>query len=289
METQLIRGNTKLIGLLGNPVAHSLSPLFQNHALAKLDLPYVYIPLRVDQKDLHTALHALRAFDFAGANVTIPYKKSVLPYCDVLSELSMHIEAVNTLYVREGLLYGTSTDADGFFRALQDIDHDVTGGSVVILGNGGTARTLAFSCILTKNIERLTLIGRNHERISALAEEIKKKTSVTCHTALFDTTACKEALASCTLCVNTTSVGMHPDVDASPLPKEAFDDNMVVFDTIYNPAETLFLQHAKRAGCIAQNGLGMLLYQGLESFTYWTGQEVSPDLFVLEELQALIK
>lgn len=288
MEQQIIRGNSRLVGLLGKPVAHSLSPIFQNHVFSRLQLPYVYIPLEVQKESLHTATQSLRAFNFAGANVTIPYKKDIIAHCDVLSELSELIGAVNTLYFQNDLLHGTTTDAEGFFRALADMEHDVTGGNIVILGNGGTARTLGFALVKNKKISSLTFIGRDKGRVSALTEDINEKTGFPVKKGLFGSRECIDCLQSCSLLVNTTSVGMHPDVNASPLSKECFHNKMTVFDAIYNPAETKLLRHAKKAGCKIQNGLRMLLYQGLESFKYWTGVEAPFDLFDIDEIQSLV-
>ncbi len=289
MEQQIIKGDSQLVGLLGNPVAHSISPIFQNHVFRKLNLPFVYIPLEVKKEYLHTAIEALRAFNFAGANVTIPFKKDVLQYCDVLSELSEMIGAVNTLYFKNDLLHGTTTDADGFLKALLDIKHDINNNDIVILGNGGTALTLGFALINSKKINSLTIIGRNNKRVKKLASEITLKTNFSVNIALFESKECKDYIQKCNLLINTTSVGMHPDINLSPLSKNLFHDKMTVFDAIYNPAETKLLHYARQAGCKTQNGLRMLLHQGLESFRYWTGVEASIDLFDMTEVQGLVK
>ncbi len=288
MRSQIIKGDTQLIGLFGNPVTHSLSPLFQNHILKTLNLPFVYVPLQFSKNQLPVATQALRAFNFKGANVTIPYKKDVLPYCDVLSELSYLIKAVNTLYFKNGLLHGTTTDSEGFFKALTEMNHSMKKGNVVLLGNGGTARTLGFAMAIRGDINSLTLVGRNKNRVEKLASEIKSKTGYPIRSALFKTTKCNTCIKESTLLVNTTSVGMAPHIELSPLPKELFHNKMAVFDVIYNPSETLFLKYAKLAGCKVQNGLRMLLYQGLESFQYWTGKDISIDIFDLKEIQSLI-
>ena len=178
MHCQTIRGSTKLIGLIGNPVEHSLSPQIHNHALKALGLPFAYVPLMVPAQSLHTAMCALRALSFIGANVTIPHKRRVLPYCDILSPLSTVTGAVNTLYFRKNLLYGTTTDVEGFFRALSWMGHDPAHGRIVILGNGGIARTLAFALALDQRPQSLTLIGRDGARVSALAEEVSNHTSI---------------------------------------------------------------------------------------------------------------
>lgn len=288
MEQQIIKGNTKLVGLLGNPVSHSISPLIHNHAFRKLNLPFVYVPLEVQKKDLHIAIQALCAFNFAGANVTIPYKSAVLSYCDILSELSELTGTVNTLYFDNGLMHGTTTDSDGFFQALLSMNHDVHGGNIVILGNGGTARALGFTLVEMKKINTLTIIGRNKKRVDNLIAEIIDKTGFSVAGTTFGSKKCADSLAECTLLINCTSVGMSPDTDCSPFPQQFFHNRMTVFDVIYNPAETLFLRYAKNAGCQTQNGLRMLLYQGLASFKYWTGIEPDKNLIDIDELQSMI-
>ncbi|MBD3240745.1 MAG: quinate/shikimate dehydrogenase [Chitinivibrionales bacterium] len=288
MERQHIDGATRLIALLGWPVAHSVSPQLHNHVLARLGLPLAYVPLGVKPDSLQSAVLALRACGFAGANVTIPHKRQVVHYCDVLSELSARTGTVNTLYFRDGLMHGTTTDPQGFLRAVSWMGHDVSGGHVVILGNGGTARTLGFALALRRLPATLTLVGRNRERVSGLAAEIASTTGFAVGHALFDAPELEAVMRSCTLCVNCTNVGMHPHTGVSVLPAKHFHADMAVLDTIYNPSRTLFLQQAEQAGCTVQNGLRMLVYQGLASLALWVGHEIDEALVDMEELQGQV-
>ncbi len=288
MRDNTIRGTTRLVALLGDPVAHSISPQIHNHAFASLGLDYAYIPLRVRRSNMKSAIDSLRACGFAGANVTIPHKNAVVPYCDVLSPLSEATGTVNTLYFNEGMMHGTTTDPEGFFAAVEKMGYSRRSGDVVILGNGGTARTLGIALALEGAVETLTLVGRNESRVSGLAEEITRKTGFPVHWTLFYADDSAARIEDCNLLVNCTSVGMHPNIGNSPLPSDFFHPDMFVFDTIYNPDETVFLRDAARAGCTVSNGLNMLLYQGLASSAYWTGQVVSPDLFNLSELRKLV-
>lgn len=287
MEQQIINGTTRVIALFGNPVSHSLSPCIHNHAFRKMNLPFVYVPLQVQESQLHIALQALRAFNCAGANVTVPYKRKVLPFCDVLSPLSELTGSVNTLYFREGLLHGTTTDAEGFFKALEDMKYDLTDSDVVLLGTGGTARTLGFALAQKKQVGSLGLVGRDLKKAQALAEEIQNETGRAVVGAAFGSPATGSFLKTATLLVNCTNVGMYPNSDESPLSKEWFHAQMTVFDVVYNPQETLFLRYARESGCSTQNGLKMLLYQAIASFKYWTGLVADRELFDVEELQSL--
>jgi shikimate dehydrogenase len=288
MEPQTITGATRLIGLLGSPVGHSLSPALHNHVFRSLGLPYAYVPLAVDATRLHTALWALRAFSFVGANVTIPHKQAVAPYCDVVSPLSLLSGTINTLYFSNGVLHGTTTDWEGFEKALAAMGHDPAGGYVVILGNGGTARTLAFG-FASKNIpSNLVIVGRDETRVSALGREVTEKTGFPIETALFSSSRLAQIMRACTLCVNCTSVGMHPSAGSSVLGADFFRRGMTVLDTVYNPAQTRFLALAEQAGCAWQNGLRMLVFQGLASCRLWTGRTVPDDTIDFKELETLV-
>jgi shikimate dehydrogenase len=273
---------------LGDPVAHSISPQIHNHAFAKLGLPYAYVPLRVSAAQIETAVRSLHAFSFAGANVTIPHKQAVVPLCGRLSALSALIGAVNTLYFNGDALCGDTTDAEGFFRALAWMGHDPARGQVVILGNGGTARTLAFALALGRIPAALTLVGREQSKVAAVAQEVSARTGFAAGAMLFTSPQLKPLLERCSLLINCTSVGMHPNADASPLPRELLHQGMTVFDTIYNPATTLLLRWAKEASCATQNGLRMLLYQGLASSKLWTGVEVPETIFDIHKLERLV-
>jgi shikimate dehydrogenase len=287
MDAQ-IRGDSRVVCLLGYPVAHSLSPQIHNHAFRSLGLPYVYIPMGIPLHALHSAVYTLRASPFAGANVTIPYKGMVINYCDSISELSRCTGTVNTLYFNDGKLCGTTTDPEGFKRALASAGFKINGSHVVILGNGGTARTLSIALGLDKNVSSLTIVGRNRFKIDSLADEIVNGTGFPVQGCSFDDVTLDTIMMQCTLLVNCTSVGMYPATNKSPLPSKYFHKNMMVFDAIYNPVKTRLLQDAEVAGCIVQNGLKMLLYQGLASFKYWTGIDAPEELFDINELERMV-
>ncbi|MDD5675190.1 MAG: shikimate dehydrogenase [Chitinivibrionales bacterium] len=285
MMTPFIRGDTRLVALLGNPVAHSLSPQIHNHIFALCKLPYAYVPLPVPPEALGPVLFILRQCAFVGANVTIPHKQSVLPYCDDLSELARLTGAVNTLYFKNNLLCGDTTDAAGFLRALKAIGHDIGGGPVAIIGSGGIARSIGFALASGKLCPALTIIGRNPAKTAALVREIAQKTGMPAAACALDGPDLPRVLEQCSLLVNCTSVGMHPDMNTSPLPASLLRASMTVFDTVYNPRQTLLLKEAAAAGCKTENGLRMLLYQGLGSLKLWTGLDIAENLFDLTELQ----
>lgn len=283
-----VRGSTKVICLLGQPVIHSLSPQIHNHAFKQLGLNYIYIPLSVPEDKVHTALFTIRSLGIAGANVTIPHKQKVVHYCDSLSDLSIKTGTVNTLFFRNEQLHGTTTDYEGFKKAIAFMEHDLKGSKIVLLGNGGTAKTLATALALDNEISSLTIAGRNIERVESLSQSIRLQTGFPAASVDISDILLKDYMAECTLLVNTTSVGMHPYVNETPIPSAFFHKKMNVFDVIYNPAKTRFLTEAQACGCLVQNGLRMLLYQGLASFKIWTDVEVPVDMYSIEYLQSLV-
>ncbi len=288
MNNQKIGGTTRITGLLGNPVKHSISPLIHNHAFNSLNLDYCYLPLGCEVSQLGQLVGSLRALNFAGANVTIPYKSEVIQYCDEVSELSKITGTVNTLYYEGEKLCGTTTDGDGFLRALIEDEFDPAGKKIVILGNGGTARTLAIVLAHKKLPSLLTILGRNSEKVDRLVEEVKDKTSFATNGGVIDSEFGAKILSEADLVVNCTPVGMSPNVNLAPVVADNMQASTYYFDAIYNPAQTQFLKNAEKVGAPFQNGLQMLLFQGLESFTYWTGEKAPLDIFSLDELYSAV-
>lgn len=289
MNAQTICGSTRLVALLGHPVAHSISPQIHNHGFATLGLPFAYIPLDTPIDRLGGVVDTLRQCRFAGANVTIPLKQAVVTFCDHISDESRMTGAVNTLYFDNNAnLCGTTTDSAGFLRALDATGYDPDGARIVIVGNGGTARTLSYALAARKIPAALTLVGRNRDRVCALADEVRDRTCYPVVGFGLDSAACSEAIAEATLLVNCTNAGMHPNTDQIPLDPSLLHPALTVFDTIYNPVTTRLLDEAVRVGCAVSNGLLMLLHQGLESFRYWTGVDAPVGLFDPDELQRQI-
>lgn len=279
-----IKGSTRFVCLLGNPVAHSLSPQIHNLAFSKLGLPFVYIPLAVGAHGLPSVIQTIRECSFLGANVTLPHKRAVLYYCDKISNLSRLTGTVNTLYFKDGELHGTTTDPEGFFRALASMGCDIVNQHIVILGNGGAARTLAVAIADSKSAASLTIAGRNELKVKTLCEEISVITGTTVEDAVFQNTSLKTALNRCTLLVNCTSAGMHPHEEEIPINASLLHANMTVFDTIYNPKKTRLILEAESRGCVVQNGMRMLLYQALASFKYWTNIDVPEHIYDLDTM-----
>jgi shikimate dehydrogenase len=269
-----IKGSTRLIGILGNPVTHSLSPAMHNALFTQMGLDLAYVPLRVETEDLGTAIQALRALQFRGANVTLPHKQNVIPLLDEISELSKLIGAVNTIVNDNGRLLGTTTDPLGFREGFMATGLSFKGKSIAILGNGGSARTIAFTLAVMEDVGQIALVARNGEKSQQLAQEISAKTgkNLVCFS-MSDYTAEAGAFQ---IVVNTTPIGMYPDIDVSPLPDDALLPSQIIYDIIYTPERTKLLHAAQRRKLNVVGGLGMLVHQGAASFKLWTGME--PDI-----------
>jgi shikimate dehydrogenase len=273
-----IRGTTRLLGILGKPLSHSYSPAMHNGGIRGLGLDLVYLPFSVEASGLATLLGALKSVGFLGVNVTMPHKQAVVPLCDEVSDLSRVMGAVNTITHRDGKLLGTTTDPEGFIAAFRDAGHSFDGKAVAVLGNGGSARTIAFALALMTKARRVALVARAPEKSAALIAEVSAAApgfaieSIT----LSDYSAARRGF---NVVVNTTPVGMHPDTEASPLAPGLLEPGQIVYDILYNPEETALLRAAHALGCPTVGGLGMLVHQGLASFRLWTGTDPDPAFF----------
>jgi shikimate dehydrogenase len=276
-----IKGTTRLIAILGDPVSHSLSPAMHNAAFDRHGLDCAYVPLRVRPADLPAAVAALRTLGFRGANVTLPHKQAVVPLLDAVSEVSRLMGAVNTIMNEDGRLTGTTTDGSGFLEGFREAGHSFTGKTVAVLGNGGSARTIAFALALEGMPRRILLAGRDGAKSRRLQAEIGGKLGggpgkTMEAIALADYASVKDEVD---VVVNATPMGMYPEVGTSPLAAEDLADGQIVYDIVYAPEKTRLLRDAEARGLRTVGGLGMLVHQGRASFKLWTGIAPDADLF----------
>jgi shikimate dehydrogenase len=265
---------TKPVGLIGWPIAHSLSPAMQNAAFAELGLDWSYSLLPTQPDDFAPLLKNLAGQNFVGANVTMPHKQTIIPYLHQMSDDARIIGAVNTIFIQDGKIFGYNTDGIGFLNALKEAGHEPKGMRVALLGAGGAARAAIFA-LAQAGVERITIVNRTVERGVRLREEMAG--------AFPDRHLEFKPLSSETLShlaqnvdlvVNTTSVGMEPNENVSPWPDDVpIPSDTIFYDVIYKPIPTLFLQRAQAAGQQTINGLGMLIHQGVAAFEIWTGQQ----------------
>lgn len=274
-----ITGETRLIGIIGWPVEHSLSPAMHNAAFATLGLDYCYVPLSVAPSRLKEAVEGLRALGFIGANVTVPHKEAVMAYLDEVSPEAKAIGAVNTMVVQNERLTGYNTDWRGFLAALRDGGFAPEGKRAVVLGAGGAARAVVYA-LGTAQAE-IAILNRTPSRAEALVKDLSPLLPLISLTPLpLNEETLLEQAADAHLLVNATPLGMWPKVGESPWPESlAYPGHLTVFDLIYNPRRTKLLEQAEAAGAKAIDGLGMLTHQGAKAFRLWTG--VDPPLVTM--------
>lgn len=277
-----ITGRSRVFCVIGHPVGHSLSPGMQNAAMQAMGIDAVYVAYDVQPERLGAALAGLEALGAGGVNVTIPFKEPVIPHLTTLAPEAELIGAVNTIAFAAGERRGFNTDAPGFLRSLQAVGGAAGGARVLLLGAGGSARAVAVA--LARAGATLTIVNRTPVRAEALAELLNTRVRAGCACArMWEAASLVDAMREASLLVNTTSVGMFPHVEACPeLPEEGFHPGLLVYDLIYNPAETRLLARARRHGCRAVNGAKMLAWQGALALEIWTGRAGPAD--VMEEV-----
>lgn len=277
-----ITGHTRLTGLLGTPVAHSISPMMHNESFQHLDLDYVYLAFDVGTDTLQTAIEGLRAMNVRGFNLTMPNKNLMCELCDKLSPASEISGAVNTVVNDNGVFTGYTTDGVGYMRAAADAGHEIIGKKMTLLGAGGAATAVLVQAALdgVSEISVFSIHDAFYDRAERIVEQLNNRTS--CKVRLFDfddEKILRREIANSAILTNGTSVGMAPNTDSSIITDSTmFHKDLVVSDVIYNPEETKLLRLAKEAGCATFNGLYMLMYQGAESFKLWTGKEMPIEL-----------
>lgn len=276
-EGRKINTETEILGLIGYPLEHTFSPYLHNYALDKLDLNYVYLTFEIRPENLQEGIKGLKSLGIRGVNVTIPYKEKVLSFLDEVDSLADEIGAVNTIINKDENLKGFNTDALGFKRMLEeDGDFEINNKKVLIIGAGGASRAVG-SVLCRNGIKELYLINRTRKKAEELGHIWQKNyPHVKIETGILAPEYYNLLLKRVDLVVDTTPVGMSPEIDVPPvISTEKFHSNLLVVDLVYNPAVTTILDAARKAGAKTLNGQGMLLYQGIEAFELWTG--VDPD------------
>lgn len=270
-----ISANATLVGLIGWPVSHSVSPAMHNAAFAALGLDWRYVPLPVDPTlpgAVGDAVRGLRAMGLRGVNVTVPHKQAVLPFLDHIAPAAQAMRAVNTIIVGvDGALTGDNTDAPGFIADLRAHGVEPAGRRVLVLGAGGSARAIVYG-LAQAGADHITIANRSVARAQQLLNDLHPYLGATTGNviALPDDL---EAATGASLIVNCTSLGMWPHADTTPWPVALpLRADQIVYDLVYNPEETVLLQQARAAGARAIGGLGMLIWQGALAFERWTGQ-----------------
>jgi shikimate dehydrogenase len=278
--TQLtIDASTQLIGVMGWPVKHSLSPAMHNAALQVLGLNWGYVALPVHPEKVGAAVMGLAALHFRGCNVTVPHKSHVIPHLDEIDPTAEALGAVNTLVVSHkdngfSHITGYNTDVPGFLRDLRQNGFDPVGRSAVIVGAGGAARGVTYA-LLSAGVSHIDVLNRTLSRAEDLVVDLSDHRM---HAGPLETDTLIQAVRGADLLVNATTLGMWPDVGASIWPAGVrIPQNLTVYDLVYNPLETSLLRKVREDGARPIDGLGMLAQQGALALDLWTEQEIHVD------------
>ncbi|MDP9740042.1 UNVERIFIED_ORG: shikimate dehydrogenase [Bacillus sp. B2I3] len=261
----------KIYGVMGDPIAHSMSPDIHNDAFEKENIEAVYHHFHVTKEGLNDAVKGMKALGIEGFNITIPHKTSIIPFLDEVDELALAIGAVNTVVNKNGRFIGYNTDGKGFFKSLCDeISGDIKAKKTLVIGAGGAARAIYFT-LVKEGVKQVDIANRTKERAAQLVsdcpyDKVSKALSII---------EAEESLSQYDLIIQTTSSGMSPELDHSPLKVDQLKTGAIVSDIIYNPLQTKLLLEAGEKGAETQNGLGMFINQAALAFEIWTG--IMPD------------
>ncbi len=276
---QTITGTTQLLGVIGYPVKHSLSPVMHNAAIAQMGEDFVYLPCPIAPKDLPTAIAGLAAIGMGGFSITIPHKQAIIPLLSEISPVAEAVGAVNTVWRTPTGWAGTNTDVEGFLAPLQVSDRLWNQTSAVILGAGGAARAVVAGCAQL-GCAKISVVGRNWEKLQAFKASWQHS-PLPVNLSVHEWQELPQLIPQAGLLVNSTPVGMSPDVNRSPvtgdilatLPKGA-----IAYDLIYTPNPTEFLRQAQEVGAEAIDGLEMLVQQGAAALKIWVDRPVPVDV-----------
>ena len=268
-----ISGQTKITGLFGDPVAHSLSPAMHNAAFSHLNLDYVYVPYHVTPDNLKRAVNSIKSLNITGVNVTVPHKQTVIPYLDHIDKSATRCSAVNTIVNHNGTLTGYNTDGDGFIDSLKEYGFDPQDKKIIILGAGGSARAIA-AALLEENVAQITLLNRTVEKAEQLAEDLGQAHSFSVIHLLSNFSP---SIYCADLVVNTLSIPFKQEggdwlVDLSCAAGALF------YDLRYGKMPSDFLAYAKELKSPGLDGLGMLIHQGARAFQLFTGTQPPIDI-----------
>ncbi len=283
-----ISNNTRLYAVIGNPVAHSLSPAIHNAAFAALDIDSVYVACRVE--DVKNALAGMRALEnFHGMSVTIPHKIEAMKYVDEILEIDRNIGSINTVINEKGKLLGLGTDGPGALKAIVDAGIEIGGENILMLGSGGAARAIAFTLAQNTTLKNLLILDIDGPMLQQLSADLKAGTEASVKSELLDDNSLASAMEVADIIIHCTPVGMHPKEDASLIPAELFRSGQVVFDIVYTPLETKLLADARSRGLKVIYGVEMFINQAVLQFERFTGVDAPVEVMrrvVMEHLKS---
>ena len=282
----MITGKTKVVAVIGNPIEHSLSPPMHNAAYKQMGMDYVYVAFKIEKDNLSHLIESAKTMGLVGLNVTIPYKTDIIEYLDEVDDTARRINAVNTIRFKDGIARGYNTDGTGAVKSIEKYT-ELKNKKVLVLGAGGASKAITFT-LLNHGINSLTIANRSRDNAIHLIDNLKKQTGFD-QISYVDIEKADTILEDVDIIINTTPIGMYPNVDAdTPIKTEKINENHVVMDIIYNPLETKLLKNAKDNGATTISGTNMLINQGITAFEIFTDRTPSYESFekaLLEQLK----
>jgi shikimate dehydrogenase len=264
-----ISGKTRVCGVIGDPIEHTLSPTMHNSAFKHLKLGFVFLAFRVKATELEDAIRGMRGLGIRGLNVTMPHKTAVTKYLDEVDPTAKLLGSVNTILNDDGRLLGFNTDGVGALKALRENGANPNGKKLLLLGAGGAAKAIAFA--LASEVKELCILNRASEKAKELAEALSRTFGKKVVGDSLSPSLIRKNLHDSGMLINATSVGMHPNTSQSLVAPQWLKPDLCVMDIVYNPVETKLAKDAKAVGANVISGVEMLLYQGAASFEIWTG------------------
>lgn len=269
----MITGKTKVVGVIGHPIEHSMSPPMHNNAFKELNMDYVYVAFHVLPENIEKLIESCKTLDIKGLNVTIPHKTTVIPLLDEIDPTAKKIGAVNTIQFKNGIAKGFNTDGIGAIKSIQEYT-TLEGKNVLIIGAGGASKAISFT-LINENINSMVIANRSKENACNLIENIRMQCDFE-EISYVDIKDSSELIDDVDIIINTTPIGMYPKHEVEPpIKTDKINEKHIVMDVIYNPLETALLKEARLNGATTINGTSMLINQGLESFKIFTGCNAS--------------
>jgi shikimate dehydrogenase len=283
----VLSGKTRVCGVIGDPIEHTLSPLMQNAAFKALKLEYVFLAFKVKSAQVEKAVDGIRALNIRGLNVTMPHKSKVMNFLDRIDLSAQIVNSVNTILNKENKLFGFNTDGVGALKALRENGVEPKGRKVLLLGAGGAARAIAYT--MAKESDELTVLNRTVKQAQELAKLLEKTANKKIIAGSLSPSEIQRNLQDSDILINATSIGMKPKADESLVATKLLRPNLAVMDIVYNPIETKLAKEAKAAGAKVVSGIEMLIYQGAASFEIWTGKSAPIEVMRQAALSQLQK
>jgi shikimate dehydrogenase len=273
----MITGKTKVVGVIGNPIEHSLSPPMHNNAYKQLDMDYVYVAFKIEQEDISKLIESAKTLGIVGLNVTIPYKTDIIKYLDEVDEVARQINAVNTISFKNVIARGYNTDGIEAVKSIEKYT-PVKDKNVLVLGAGGASKAITFT-LINHNIKKLIIANRSKKNALDLIDNLRRQCDFD-DIEYVDINDADSRLDEVDIIINTTPIGMYPNVDVeAPIKTDKITDKHIVMDIIYNPLETRLLKEAKSNGAMTIAGTNMLINQGITAFEIFTGKTPSYESF----------